>query len=107
MREGCRHDREHPEKPLVLAGASAWHDRLLAHEGRGDGEWLLRALRRHREVPTRVVFGAPAVRRDRRAGATRARLRIALSATTCGQICVELPPTTSAHITPKRSTTWP
>lgn len=32
-----------PEKPLVLADASAWHDWLLAHEGRSDGEWLLLA----------------------------------------------------------------
>ena len=32
-----------PEQPLVLADASAWHDWLLAHEGRSDGEWLLLA----------------------------------------------------------------
>lgn len=91
----------------MLADSSSWHDWLLAHEGRGDGEWLLRALRGHREVPTRIVPGASAGRRDRRAAARCARLRVERPTTPCDQLCVELPPTTSANITPKRSTTWP
>lgn len=84
----------------MLADSSAWHDWLLAQEG-------LRALRGHREVPTRIVPGAPAVRRDRRAAARCARLRVERPTAPCVQPCVELPPTTSANITPKRSTTWP